>query len=75
MTSPTAPLLGATVGSFISVSDHTLGTILSIYAGFFLYMGATDLLPEAHAHASWARVLLTLSGFGAIFAITRIAAV
>ena len=25
-----------------------------LYAGFFLYMGATDLLPEAHGeHASW----------------------
>ncbi|MDQ2939981.1 MAG: ZIP family metal transporter [Actinomycetota bacterium] len=70
-----APLLGATVGSFMTVSDHTLGTILSLYAGFFLYMGATDLLPEAHAHASWGRVLLTVSGFGVIFVITRIAGV
>ncbi|HEY8778410.1 MAG TPA: ZIP family metal transporter [Solirubrobacterales bacterium] len=68
-----APLLGATVGSFLTVSDHTLGTVLSLYAGFFLYMGATDLLPEAHAHASWGRVLLTVSGFGVIFVITRIA--
>ncbi|HEY8639915.1 MAG TPA: ZIP family metal transporter [Solirubrobacterales bacterium] len=70
-----APLLGATVGSFLTVSNHTLGTILSLYAGFFLYMGATDLLPEAHAHASWGRVLLTVSGFGVIFVITRIAGV
>jgi zinc transporter ZupT len=70
-----APLFGAIVGSLMSVSDHTLGTILSLYAGFFIYMGATDLLPEAHAHASWGRVLLTISGFGLIFAITRIAGV
>ena len=61
------------MGSFLTVSDHTLGTVLSLYAGFFLYMGATDLLPEAHAHASWGRVLLTVSGFGVIFVITRIA--
>lgn len=70
-----APFLGAIVGSFASVSDHTLGYILCIYSGFFLYMGATDLLPEAHAHASWRKVGLTASGFALIFAITRVAGV
>ena len=57
-----APLLGAIVGSMTSVSDQTLGYILCVYSGFFLYMGATDLLPEAHAHASWSRV--GADGFG-----------
>jgi hypothetical protein len=38
-------------------------------------MGATDLLPEAHAHASWRRVALTASGFAFVFAITRVAGV
>ncbi|MFN8159519.1 MAG: ZIP family metal transporter [Solirubrobacterales bacterium] len=70
-----APLLGAVVGTVVTVSDQTLGYLLSLYAGFFLYMGATDLLPEAHAHASWARVALTASGFALIFAVTRVAGV
>jgi ZIP family zinc transporter len=70
-----APFVGAIVGSLVIVSDHTLGYILCLYSGFFLYMGATDLLPEAHSHASWARVGLTASGFALIFAITRIAGV
>ncbi|HXV05923.1 MAG TPA: ZIP family metal transporter [Solirubrobacterales bacterium] len=70
-----APLIGAIVGSLASVSDHTLGYILCLYSGFFLYMGATDLLPEAHAHASWSRVALTASGFALIFVITRAAGV
>jgi ZIP family zinc transporter len=65
-----APLLGATVGALIEVSDATLGHLLAFYAGFFLYMGATDLLPEAHEHASWGRVGLTLLGFGAIFGVS-----
>jgi zinc transporter ZupT len=69
-----APLFGATVGVLINVSDATLGHLLSFYAGFFLYMGATDLLPEAHEHASWGRVGLTLVGFGAIFVISLLAA-
>ncbi len=70
-----APLLGAIVGSILAVPDQTLGYILCLYSGFFLYMGATDLLPEAHAHASWARVALTASGFALIFVITRLAGV
>jgi zinc transporter, ZIP family len=72
-----APLVGAVVGSMISVSDQTLGYFLAVYAGFFLYMGATDLLPAAHAHehdgeGSWSRVLLTIVGFVAIYAITLV---
>jgi zinc transporter, ZIP family len=68
-----APLIGATVGALINVSDATLGYLLSFYAGFFLYMWATDLLPEAHEHASWGRVGLTLLGFAVIFGISLIA--
>lgn len=58
-----APLAGAIVGSSLSVSDHALGHLLAVYAGFFLFMGATDLLPEAHQHPSWRRVGLTVLGF------------
>ncbi|HEU4944871.1 MAG TPA: ZIP family metal transporter, partial [Solirubrobacterales bacterium] len=70
-----APLAGAVVGSLISVSDQTLGYFLALYAGFFLYMGATDLLPAAHAHehdgeGSWLRVVLTIAGFAAIYCVT-----
>ena len=46
-----------------------LGYILAVYVGFFLFLGATDLLPEAHSHPSWRRVFLTVAGFGATFAI------
>lgn len=70
-----APVLGAVVGSLLTVSEETLGYILCLYSGFFLYMGATDLLPEAHAHASWARVALTASGFVLIFLVSRVAGV
>jgi zinc transporter ZupT len=70
-----APLAGAIVGSLAAVSDHTLSYVLCVYTGIFLYIGATDLLPEAHAQASWARVALTGAGFALIFAITRLAGV
>ena len=70
-----APLLGAIVGSLLMVSEQALGYLLCLYSGFFLYMGATDLLPEAHAHASWQKVGLTASGFALIFGITRLAGI
>ena len=69
-----APLLGAIVGSSISISEYGLGHLLAVYAGFFLFMGATDLLPEAHEHPSRLRVALTTIGFGATFVVARLAA-
>jgi ZIP family zinc transporter len=62
-----APLVGAAVGAALTVSDYALGNALSLYAGMFLYIGATDLLPEAHEHPSTARVALTVAGFGAMY--------
>ena len=50
-----APLAGAAVGASLSVSDYALGSALAIYTGMFIYMGATDLLPEAHSHPSLRR--------------------
>jgi ZIP family zinc transporter len=67
-----APLAGAIVGSAVAVSEATLGSLLALYAGFFLFMGATDLLPHAHEHPSARRVALTLVGFAAILAVTLV---
>jgi zinc transporter ZupT len=63
-----APLAGAIVGTALTVSEESLGQLLAVYAGFFLFMGATDLLPHAHEHPSAKRVLLTLVGFAVILA-------
>jgi ZIP family zinc transporter len=64
-----APLGGAIVGSALDVSEYSLGHLLAVYAGVFLFMGATDLLPEAHEHPSWRRVALTVVGFCATFVV------
>jgi ZIP family zinc transporter len=68
-----APLLGAIVGASLSISEYALGHLLALYAGFFLVMGATDLLPEAHEHPSRLRVALTAAGFGGIFLVATLA--
>jgi ZIP family zinc transporter len=70
-----APLVGAIVGAALGLSEEFLGHLLALYAGFFLYLGATDLLPEAHEHAAWERVALTVAGFAVIFGVTRLAGV
>jgi len=68
-----APLLGAIVGAGLSIGEQQLGALLAVYAGFFLFMGATDLLPHAHQHPSGKRVLLTVAGFGAILLASLVA--
>jgi len=68
-----APLLGAIVGVSLSISEESLGALLAVYVGFFLFMGGTDLLPTAHEHPSWKRVLLTLTGFGAVLLMSLVA--
>ena len=68
-----APLAGAIVGSSLSISEYWLGALLAVYAGFFLFMGGTDLLPHAHEHPSGRRVLLTLAGFAGVLALSLVA--
>ena len=62
----TAPIAGAAVGASLSVSAHGLGAVLALYVGMFLFLGASDLLPEAHEHPSRLRVALTVCGFGLV---------
>ena len=64
------PLIGATVGSLLSISEHHLGYLLALYVGFFLFIGATDLLPAAHEHPSTKKVALTVAGFVFVFVIS-----
>ncbi|MEO6508959.1 MAG: ZIP family metal transporter [Patescibacteria group bacterium] len=67
-----APLLGVLSTYFLVISDQVLILYLGFFAGFLLYIGSSDLLPEAHSkHSSWKMVGLTILGVVFIFAITR----
>src|ERR1035437_8009283 len=58
-----APVLGAGSTFFFSVPEQILGIILAIFAGFFLYIGASDLLPESqHAHPTKLTTFMTILG-------------
>jgi zinc transporter ZupT len=66
------PVLGATMSLFITLFDRYLVYLLPFFAGGFLYLGASDLLPEAHDETSPAVAFgFTVAGFVAVFIATR----
>jgi zinc transporter ZupT len=66
-----APVLGAAITAVIDIPDATLGALLATFAGFFLYVGAAELLPEAHRNegSRWV-IVATLVGVAAILGMT-----
>jgi zinc transporter ZupT len=68
------PIAGAISTLFFHVSPKFLVLYLGFFAGFLLYIGATDILPEAHSkHSSYKLIGLTVLGAVFIFVITRLA--
>jgi ZIP family zinc transporter len=70
-----APVAGVVLGLLVPVPDDVLGGMLAVFAGFFLYIGAAELLPEAHRNgrSRWI-VVATLSGVVAIYLFSLYAA-
>jgi len=69
-----APVIGAIVGTMVHISDGGLTLYLGFFAGFLLYIGASEILPEAHSkHSSYITILLTILGVAFMFAVTKFA--
>ena len=64
-----APVAGAAATLFIEVPPSVLVLYLGFFAGFLLYIGASDILPEAHSQNPSGTVigLIALTCFGAAF--------
>ena len=64
-----APVLGTTSTLLFHVSTSALMLYLGFFAGFLLYIGASDILPEAHSQnrSSTTLSLVGLTCLGAIF--------
>lgn len=43
-----APVLGILSTLFFTIPESFIGLVIALFAGFFLYIGASDLLPESH---------------------------
>ena len=68
-----APLVGAALTLLFTVPDRGLLVYLGVFAGFLLYIGASDILPEAHAkHPSLATLGLTVTGVGLMYGVTAV---
>jgi ZIP family zinc transporter len=68
----TTPLLGAASTLLFRIPNQILILYLGFFAGFLLYIGASDLLPEAHSeHSSFKMIGLTIIGVLFIFLVTR----
>jgi ZIP family zinc transporter len=57
-----APMLGVLSTLFFRLPEAVLGLTLALFSGFFLYIGASDLLPESHhSHpTAWTTIMVIL---------------
>ncbi|MSR84958.1 permease [Candidatus Uhrbacteria bacterium] len=67
-----APILGVLATFIFVIPERWLVIYLGFFAGFLLYLGASDLLPEAHSkRSSYKLIGLTILGIVFIFLVTR----
>ncbi|MBI3485553.1 ZIP family metal transporter [Candidatus Daviesbacteria bacterium] len=68
-----APVLGGLSTLLFSLPEQILIIYLGFFAGFLLYIGASDILPEAHSQKSSIKtIFMTLVGVLFIFGVTRL---
>jgi len=64
----TAPALGIASTFFFALPAAGFGIVLALFAGFFLYIGASDLIPESyHAHPKFLTTAMTLGGAAVLY--------
>ena len=69
-----APLVGIVASRLFSVSAGVLGVALALFAGFCLYIGASELVPASHrARPRLFTSLATVVGMAAIWVAIRLA--
>ncbi|HXI14705.1 MAG TPA: ZIP family metal transporter [Thermoanaerobaculia bacterium] len=57
-----APVVGAALTRVLEIPQSWIAYQLSFFAGFLLYLGASDLLPEVHQRPKAALIFSTLGG-------------
>lgn len=68
-----APALGIFVTLFFTVQNTTLALILALFCGFFIYIGASDLVPESyHAHPTWKTTVATVLGVSFMYLVIHL---
>jgi len=68
-----APAAGAASTLFFHIPESTLGLILAVFVGTFLYLSASDLIPESHhRHPRALTTIMTLFGALLIYIVVRL---
>jgi zinc transporter ZupT len=69
-----APIAGVLSTMFFKIPDDAFSILLAVFSGFFLYIGASDLLPESgEKHPGFLVTLMTILGVGLLYFATRLA--
>lgn len=71
-----APVFGVSATLFFTLPSAILGLVLALFCGFFLYIGASDLLPESHhRHPALFTTLSTVVGVLFLYAVIQAAGI
>ncbi len=63
-----APVIGAASTLLLHFPQDVLGFCLSLFAGFFVYISASDLLPESyHDHPTGGTTAMTILGIATVY--------
>lgn len=63
-----APVVGIIATCFFALPGDSFGIVLALFGGFFLYIGASDLIPESyHAHPKFLTTAMTLAGAAVLY--------
>ena len=74
LTNAIAPVLGIISTMFFSLPAGALGLVLAVFAGFFLYIGASELLPESHHdHPTIGTTIMTVLGVAVLYVAIKLA--
>ena len=68
-----APVLGIVSTMFFTIPEKFLGLVLALFCGFFLYIGASDLVPESHHnHPTKWTTISTILGMAVLYFVIRL---
>lgn len=71
-----APVAGVLVTLLFAITQEHLAVLLALFAGFFLYIGASDLVPESHhVHPTFWTTAMTILGVAVLFGVIRLASI
>jgi zinc transporter ZupT len=68
-----APVAGVASTCFFTLPGNAFGMVLALFGGFFLYIGASDLIPESyHAHPKFLTTAMTIAGAAVLYLAIRL---